>query len=318
MTSAAMDATDMNSRVSFPALSLHARSLDIPDSVHPNKLPFSGVLTKIDEPSDAAPEGSNGKRILLTRSAAEKAIDSLLGMGVNFNPDGHSPQEKIGVIFGSEIKGNELHINGVIYAADFPIVAEQIKANRDRLGFSFEARELFTSDPNADPVCVSDLSFTGAAILLRDKAAYRTTFIHANKDTTDMSSIIDKMSAVERAKLADSLVAAASHMSETELRDTIVALTEALHSSDSIKAHKADAHRKAVLHNISAARYNPRRAMPEVDGALRRAALPPFEEIALKPQHEIKELLASARKRMTDYDFINLRFTLDRVGAFGA
>jgi hypothetical protein len=46
------------------ALSLHARSLNIPDSANPNKLPFSGVLTKIDVPSDSPPEGSNGRRIL--------------------------------------------------------------------------------------------------------------------------------------------------------------------------------------------------------------------------------------------------------------
>jgi hypothetical protein len=78
----------MNSPVSFPALSLHARSLNIPDSAHPNKLPFSGVLTKIDVPSDSPPEASNGRRILVTRAAAEKAIDSLLGMRVNYNPDG--------------------------------------------------------------------------------------------------------------------------------------------------------------------------------------------------------------------------------------
>ena len=124
-------------RVSFPTLSINARSLNIPDSAHPNKLPFSGVLTRIDEPSDSPPEGSNGRRVLVTRAAAERALDSLLGMGVNYNPDGHSPQEKVGVIFGSEIVGNELHIHGAIYAADFPDATAAIRANKDKLGFSF-------------------------------------------------------------------------------------------------------------------------------------------------------------------------------------
>jgi hypothetical protein len=110
----------MNKQRAFSALSLRARSLDIPNANHPNRMPFSGVLTKIDEPCDAAPDGSNGRRILLTMDAARHALDSLLGMGVNFCPEGHNPQEKIGVIFGSDIVGNELRIHGVIYAADFP------------------------------------------------------------------------------------------------------------------------------------------------------------------------------------------------------
>ena len=53
-------------------VTLHAMSLNVPETPgHPNKLPFKGILTRIDEPSDAAPDGSNGKRVLLTRAAAE-------------------------------------------------------------------------------------------------------------------------------------------------------------------------------------------------------------------------------------------------------
>jgi hypothetical protein len=110
----------MNKQQVFPALSLRARSLDIPTESHPDRLPFTGVLTMIDEPSDAAPEGSNGRRILLTMAAAKAALDSLLGQGINFNLEGHSPREKIGVIYGSEIVGNEIRISGTIYAATSP------------------------------------------------------------------------------------------------------------------------------------------------------------------------------------------------------
>jgi hypothetical protein len=66
------------------APSLQARSLDIPTNGHPNKMPFSGVLTKLDQPSDTAPSGSGGKRIVLTKRAAEAALDTLLGMAVDF------------------------------------------------------------------------------------------------------------------------------------------------------------------------------------------------------------------------------------------
>jgi hypothetical protein len=296
-------------RVSFPTLSINARSLDVPSS-GANRLPFRGVLTRIDEPSDSAPHGSNGKRVLITMDAARNALDSLLGMAVNYGFDDHKPQEKVGVIFGSEIIGNELHINGVIYAADFPEVAGQIQANKDKLGFSFEARELFTNDASADPVRIVDLSFTGAAILLKDKAAYKHTAIFA-KDDSEMS-VIDKMSAVERAKLANSIEAAAPHMNESEIKDLLRTLTAAL-GNEGIRATKADERRVTVLNNLMAARQNAKGTMQHIDGALRRAAMPPFEEIALKPPHEIKNVLASAKKTMSDYDYIVVKDALWRL-----
>jgi len=167
----------MAERISLAVPSLHARSLDLATNGHPNKLPFSGVLAKLDQPSDAAPSGSRGKRIVLTKKAAEAALDSLLGMAVDFTPelDGHDPQAKIGVITGAEIRGHDLCIEGFLYAADFPVVITGIKTNKPKLGFSFEARDLMTTDPNADPVSIAACVCTGAAILFKDKAAYRTT-----------------------------------------------------------------------------------------------------------------------------------------------
>lgn len=161
------------------SFSIQARSLDISTGGHPNKMPFSGVLTKIDEPSDAAPEGSGGKRVMITMEAARSGLESLLSMAVDFTSelDGHDPQAKIGVITGADIDGRDLRIKGFIYAADFPELAALIKANKDRLGFSFEARELMTTDPQADPIPIAECIFTGAAILFKDKAAYKSTSI---------------------------------------------------------------------------------------------------------------------------------------------
>ena len=74
-------------KVSLPAMLLHARSLDIPVDAHPNRMPFTGILTKIGEPSDAAPEGSNGKRIILTMDAAKHALELAARHGINYNTE---------------------------------------------------------------------------------------------------------------------------------------------------------------------------------------------------------------------------------------
>ena len=117
---------------------------------------------------------------MLTMEAVKQGLDSLLGMAVDYQPDfdGHNPQAKIGVITAAEIEGNAISIKGFIYAADFPNVAKEIKANKDLLGFSFEARDLMTNDPKADPILIVGCVFTGAAILQKNTAAYSTTFIN--------------------------------------------------------------------------------------------------------------------------------------------
>src|SRR5581483_6666055 len=167
----------------FDLASLSAMSLDLPEvDDHPNRMPFSGVLTRLDQPSDAAPHGSNGKRVLMTKAAAEKGLASLLGMAVDFNPefDGHDVARKIGVITAATVEGDALHIEGFIYAADFPEEAARIKTDKSALGFSFEAQQIHVESLDTDPLVIVDCVFTGAAILKKDKAAYQTTSLAAS------------------------------------------------------------------------------------------------------------------------------------------
>lgn len=164
------------------AMKLLAVSLDIPkvDS-HPNRMPFSGILTRVDVASDKPPHGSNGKKVLLTRAAAEAALNSLLGMGVDLTKDmdGHDAQKKVGIITAAHIDGDALHVAGFIYAADFPREALRIHLDQENLGFSFEARNLAVESMDTDPLVVKSCVFTGAAILLKNDAAYQTTALAA-------------------------------------------------------------------------------------------------------------------------------------------
>src|SRR3984957_17311521 len=81
---------------------------------HPNRLPFEGVLTLVDVPSDKAPSGSRGHRVVLTREAAEAALPSLLGMAVGYKAgwDGHDARQKCGIIPSAEVGG--LKLSGAI------------------------------------------------------------------------------------------------------------------------------------------------------------------------------------------------------------
>lgn len=165
-------------------ISFEAMALDVPTvSGHPNRMPFSGVLTRIDQPSDAPPEGSTGKRTILPKAVAEAALPSLLGMAVDYRPgfEGHDRKRKIGLITGASIVGDAVEIEGFFYARDFPDECQQIKAEKGALGFSYEL-DARIRDLDADPWVIDYCVFTGAAVLYKELAAYRTTSLAAKAE----------------------------------------------------------------------------------------------------------------------------------------
>jgi len=183
---------------------------------HPNRQPFRGVLTLVDSASDRPPAGARGHRVILTRAAAERAILSLLGMGLDFTAafDGHDARRKVGIITSAEIvperveqpfrpanaaskrpaalaaEGNEkrgtrnskLLVTGFLFARDFPEVVREIRLGSNSLGMSYEVTGARVRDLRDRIWTLDEVTFTGAAILRRDKAAYQNTSIELTND----------------------------------------------------------------------------------------------------------------------------------------
>ena len=173
---------------------------------HPNREPFRGVLTLVDVVSDKAPAGARGHRVVLARAAADAALASLLGMGLDYAPslDRHDARRKIGVITRAEIVGKQLELGGYLFAKDFPEIVREIgrggvtrrgpterealartslqAAGRSHrayspLGMSYEIADARVADVRSQVWTLTHVTFTGAAVLRRDKAAYRNTWI---------------------------------------------------------------------------------------------------------------------------------------------
>jgi hypothetical protein len=148
---------------------------------HPNRLPFEGCLTLVDVASDKAPSGARGHRVLLTREAAEAALPSLLGMAVDYKAgwDGHDARQKCGIITGAEIEGQRLVVKGFLFARDYPEMEERVggpmQASAGDMGMSYELADAHVADMRAAVWTLTRATFTGAAILLKAKAAYRAT-----------------------------------------------------------------------------------------------------------------------------------------------
>jgi hypothetical protein len=160
-------------------MQLEAMAVEFPQlHPHPNRMAFEGVLTVVNTASDRAPAGARGHRVLLTREAAEHALPSLLGMAVDYRPgwDGHDARRKIGLLTEAHLDGLRLLVRGYLYQRDFPEVAEAIAAHAPHaLGMSYELADARVEDLRASIWKLTRVTFTGAAILLRAKAAYQAT-----------------------------------------------------------------------------------------------------------------------------------------------
>ena len=174
---------------------MHAMAVDFPEvHGHPNRLPFEGCLTLVDVPSDKSPSGARGHRVILTHAAAEAALPSLLGMAVDFKAgwDGHDARQKCGIITAAHLEGKRLMVAGFLFARDYPEMERDMTAaasTRDSMGMSYELADAHVADMRASIWTLTRATFTGAAILLRSKAAYAATSFRLTHGNGDKSGI---------------------------------------------------------------------------------------------------------------------------------
>lgn len=197
--------------VSATSFTFEAMALDMPTDEHPNKMPFKGILTRLDQSSDAPPNGSNGRRTFIPKDVAEAAIPSLLGMAVDYTPDfdGHDKRAKIGLITEAYIEGDALWIAGFFYANDFPDECQRIRAEKSELGWSYECKAAIR-DVEADPWVIDYCVFTGAAVLYKALAAYTTTSLEAQAQVSDTEVVMNE----ELKKLLENLSASVASIGQ--------------------------------------------------------------------------------------------------------
>ena len=170
---------------------LDAMAIAMPDVVgHPNRLPFRGVLTLVGVASQRSPSGARGHRVMLTRAATEAALPSLMGMALDYAPslDSHDVRQKIAIITDANIlpmpqskrsgATGQIAVGGYLFAHDFPEIVDEIRGHGDStLGMSYEIANATVPNQESLIWTVTGFTFTGAAVLRRDKAAYPQTWI---------------------------------------------------------------------------------------------------------------------------------------------
>ncbi|MFZ0792900.1 MAG: hypothetical protein WAM65_03955, partial [Candidatus Korobacteraceae bacterium] len=84
----------------------------------------------------------------------------------------------LGERVGSQSPIGQIAVSGYLFAHDFPDVVDEIRSQAtSTLGMSYEIANATVPNQEAAIWTVTGFTFTGAAVLRRDKAAYPQTWI---------------------------------------------------------------------------------------------------------------------------------------------
>lgn len=150
---------------------------------HPNRRAFTGVLFRVDEPSDNSPSGARGRKLIIPTRVAEGALHSLIGMAVNWekNLERHEVKKIGGIITEAKIEGRDVRVGGFLFPKNLQREVEMLE--RDDLGMSFEAADCMVENMKAKVWTIIRLTFTGATVIQRNRAAYKKSSFSLRPDS---------------------------------------------------------------------------------------------------------------------------------------
>lgn len=187
-------------------------------------------------------------RYQLATAGLERAMPSLIAKPIHVTEDydGHFDRDEepkvVGVFLGSMKVDNgdgteTLRAIGTLFEQDFPADVEFIKANRKKLGASYEIAYAAsdTKQVRADLTEISEYDFTGGAILLKSAAAHPDTKVlvaeqeptggkHMSKPKDGaLAGIPEEMQGTVKALIASAVAEITDRAEVAELQSTIAA-----------------------------------------------------------------------------------------------
>ena len=161
-----------------------------------NKIPFTGVLFRMDEPSESAPSKGSEYPLYIPRNIAEPLIQAIASSGglpidVDDTLSKHSNPNIAGVMTNAEIQGSNFVVHGHLFPWSQKEKVGLILANQKHLGMSMNAlaNGAIVDRGGRKVFEIRDLELLGANVLFKDRATYqKTNFeaqIAASSSTTD-------------------------------------------------------------------------------------------------------------------------------------
>lgn len=144
-----------------------------------NRSPITGVLFRVDEPSEAVPAKGPGMPLYVPQSVAASILNTIAGLPLDAhdNLSQHADEEIAGVMLSAELKDKDFVVHGYLWPASKSSKVRKIVANQERLGMSMTA-DAWGHEAEVDGkkvFWVDDIELNGANILFSDCATYQKT-----------------------------------------------------------------------------------------------------------------------------------------------
>jgi hypothetical protein len=144
-----------------------------------NRVPVTGVLFRIDEPSEAVPAKGPGLPLYIPAEVAASIVNTVTGLPLDAhdNLSQHAEEEITGAMLSAEVQGKDFVVHGVLWPASKTSKVKKIAANAEKLGMSMTA-DAWGHEAEVDGnkvFWVDDLDLSGANILFSDCATYQKT-----------------------------------------------------------------------------------------------------------------------------------------------
>jgi hypothetical protein len=151
-----------------------------------NKIPFTGILFRMDEPSESSPSKGSDYPLFISRTVAEPLIQAIASSGglpidVDDTLSKHSNPNIAGVMTNAEIQGSNFVVHGHLFPWSQKEKVGLILANQKHLGMSMNAlANGVVIDRGGRKVFeIRDLELLGANVLFKDRATYQKTNFEA-------------------------------------------------------------------------------------------------------------------------------------------
>lgn len=196
-----------------------------------NRHPISGVLFRIDEPSEAVPAKGPGLPLYIPHDVAASVVNSVSGLPLDAadNLSQHADEDITGVMLSAEVKEKDFVVHGFLWEASRPTKVQAIADNQERLGMSMTADAWgHESDIDGRKVFwVDRLDLKGGNILYAEKATFQQTRLIAAEKYDP-----DQLEASGRNDVDDNLVPESIAPSPTAIAASADPLDPILHSDD--------------------------------------------------------------------------------------
>lgn len=231
-----------------------------------NRAPITGVLFRVDEPSEAIPAKGPGMPLYVPQDVAASIVNTVAGLPLDAhdNLSQHADEEIAGVMLSAELKDQDFIVHGYLWPGSKSSKVRKIVANQERLGMSMTA-DAWGHEAEVDGqkvFWVDDIELGGANILFSDCATYqKTRLIVAEKqdpggrDPTAVAAAADSPDSTstqpedkEMEELQKQLAALAATMTDA------VGKLQAEVAAQSVKVDAIEADRRAEKEAIAAAR----------------------------------------------------------------